>query len=918
METFWMYLLKSAVWLTGFTLIFLTVLRNERYFRLNRIYLLSGIIASIVFPLYTWHYAVIIPSSTGTISISGITAQVIPDPEPEIPIYWWFYSAGLGWLAFRLIWQTANVIRKLRKTGYEVSGPVKLVRTAEYAASFSFFSYVFVNPSTSDVETREIVNHEREHIEQRHWFDLLLVEVLCMLQWFNPFVWVYAHLIRQNHEYLADEKALQRTSNPAIYQATLLNQLLGVPVISLANSFSYSLNKKRFKMMKKSIHSPFRKLKLLLVLPLMALVFYAFAKPEYITPSEELQTDNVGVVNVGQEVRGKVVNADGKPLEGASVVIRNSTTGTISDNEGNFQLKDVPQESELVISYIGFKTVQIKSDAENSMLIKMNTLQVGMDKVVVVGYGAAGPPPPPPPVSLKVSSGSKNPPLYVVDGAIVAAAIVNAINPESIQSINVLKDQSAVKKYGEAAKNGVVEITLKKNWFNGTYKSDTTKNVIRLRGINSENPPLILLDGVMIDRKQMDAFSPDKIASISVLKDKSATALYGEKGKDGVILITSKSKAGLHESQMERMSYTPGQGITKSLVYTAVEQMPEFPGGKGAMMKFIMTNIVYPVKATEEHISGTVMVNFIVSSAGKVESAKVLKSVHPALDAEAIRVIGLMPGWKPGIQNGKAVDVAYTIPIQFTLKPEDKKSDEVTVTGYGKMEQSEDGPSVIVTKMPQFPGGEKEMMNFIIQNVRYPSQAKTDNISGKVIVNFVVSRTGKIEKAKVVKGVHPDLDAEALRVIGLMPDWVPGKHKGKDVDVSYTLPIQFTFDGEKLKGVKLVTYGDTQKRKAPIFSVVEEMPQFQGGAAELMKFISNNVKYPAAATADKAQGTVVMNFVIKSDGKVENVKVFRSVHPALDAEAIRVIGLMPDWTPGRQGGKPVDVSFTIPIQFKLQ
>ena len=133
---------------------------------------------------------------------------------------------------------------------------------------------------------KEIVIHEREHIQQHHWFDLLLVELLCMLQWFNPFVWIYSRLIRQNHEFLADEMALQSTSNPAIYHATLLNQMLGVPVIDLANSFSYSINKKRFKMMKKKINSPFRKLKVLLVLPIMVLVFYAFAKPEYISPAQ--------------------------------------------------------------------------------------------------------------------------------------------------------------------------------------------------------------------------------------------------------------------------------------------------------------------------------------------------------------------------------------------------------------------------------------------------------------------------------------------------------------------------------------------------------------------------------------------------------------------------------------------------------
>ena len=286
MEAFGIYLLKSAVWLTGFTLVFLVFLRNERYFRLNRAYLLSGIFASVVFPFYTWHYAVMLPSLPAAeiyipdLSEPSMVTAVIPD-SPGMPFYWWLYIVGIAFLAFRMIWQTAKVIAKLRRNGYVKNGHIKLVRTPEYSASFSFFSFVFVNPSTSDTEMKEILNHESGHIQKRHWFDLLLVELLRIMQWFNPFAWVYAHLVRQNHEYLADEMALQRTSNPAIYRAALLNQMLGVPVISLANSFSYSLNKQRFKMMKKKIDSPFKKLKLLVVLPLMALIFYAFAKPEY-------------------------------------------------------------------------------------------------------------------------------------------------------------------------------------------------------------------------------------------------------------------------------------------------------------------------------------------------------------------------------------------------------------------------------------------------------------------------------------------------------------------------------------------------------------------------------------------------------------------------------------------------------------
>lgn len=322
METFGNYLLKSVVWLTGFAIVFLIVLRNERYFQLNRIYLLLGIISSIILPFFTWHYTILIPNEQSSAKpILDLSTQTITKPMTGTPIFWWFYSAGIGWLAIRLIWQTVNVIQKLHKAEYEFNGSVKLVRTDDYAASFSFLSYVFVNPSMSDIEAKEIVNHETEHIKQKHWFDLLFAEIFCILQWFNPFVWIYAHLIRQNHEYLADERALQNTSDPALYRAAFLNQLLGAPVIRLSNSFNYSLNRKRYKMMKKSMHSPFRKLKLLLILPLMALVFYAFAKPEFktFTPtiilSEEANLGNDSIDTKGSVVKEAIVKMDSEPIK---------------------------------------------------------------------------------------------------------------------------------------------------------------------------------------------------------------------------------------------------------------------------------------------------------------------------------------------------------------------------------------------------------------------------------------------------------------------------------------------------------------------------------------------------------------------------------------------------------------------------
>jgi len=100
--------------------------------------------------------------------------------------------------------------------------------------------------------------------------------------------------------------------------------------------------------------------------------------------------------------------------------------------------------------------------------------------------------------------------------------------------------------------------------------------------------------------------------------------------------------------------------------------------------------------------------------------------------------------------------------------------------------------------------------------------------------------------------------------------------------------------------------------------VVEEMPAFPGGEEAMIQWLVSNIKYPAEAKKDKIQGVVMVGFMVDNTGKVVNVKVKRSVTPVLDAEAVRVIAGMPDWTPGRQHGKPVDVEMNMPVQFKLQ
>ncbi|MCK4663484.1 MAG: energy transducer TonB [Bacteroidales bacterium] len=135
------------------------------------------------------------------------------------------------------------------------------------------------------------------------------------------------------------------------------------------------------------------------------------------------------------------------------------------------------------------------------------------------------------------------------------------------------------------------------------------------------------------------------------------------------------------------------------------------------------------------------------------------------------------------------------VEIEDELEIEDSEADqdtEVEIVDIEDDEEDEDAPIFfIVEDMPEFPGGDLELRKFIAQNVKYPEIAKENGIQGKVFIQFVVNKKGLVEKVKVMRGVDPSLDKEAIRVILSMPKWKPGKQRGKAVKVSYTVPINF-------------------------------------------------------------------------------------------------------------------------------
>lgn len=225
----------------------------------------------------------------------------------------------------------------------------------------------------------------------------------------------------------------------------------------------------------------------------------------------------------------------------------------------------------------------------------------------------------------------------------------------------------------------------------------------------------------------------------------------------------------------------------------------------------------------------------------------------------------------------------------------------------------------IAEEMPEFPGGVEALMDYVGRNVKYPEEAKDKEIQGRVFVSFVIEKDGSVNEVKVLRGIGGGCDEEAVRVIKAMPKWTPGKQKGKPVRVNYQIPINFKLDDgqlpvKKSDGRKV----DMKPDKNGVYQIVEEMPMFPGGEQAMLDYVSKNVVYPEEAINKGIAGRVFVSFIVEKDGSVNEVEVMRGIGGGCDEEAVRVVKSMPKWKPGKMKGKPVRVSYMMPIIFKLQ
>nr|WP_321487478.1 TonB-dependent receptor plug domain-containing protein [uncultured Draconibacterium sp.] len=490
-------------------------------------------------------------------------------------------------------------------------------------------------------------------------------------------------------------------------------------------------------------------------------------------------------------ISGKVTDEKEKALAGTAVLVKGTTVGTVSDFNGNYKI-ETSENSTLVFKMIGYAEKQVAIDGKSELNVQMEA--DGSEKkgdIEVIGYGMQNSKKDPR-ESIQAygfANDPENPPLYIVDGK--PAAEIESIEPEKIESITVLKDAQGKIVYGDKGKNGVIIITTKATAGDKTgdvkvigygtlNKKNDPRESIQVDGFanDPENPPLYIVDGKPAD--EIESIEPEKIESISVLKDAQAKILYGDKGKNGVIIITTKDAAKARmDDAVVLVDGVPYDGDIKDIDPETIESMEVLKGENATR--------IYGVAAKNGAISI------------KLKGSADFNGKSPLIFLDGEKYTGDMGDIEP--ENIQSIDV---------LK------DASAIETYG--DEGKDGVILITSKTEEITS-ELDLRRFIAKHIKYPLKAQELNYEGTVRL-FVTYKTDgtihsmhdkhktkaydvdeivvvayKSEGAKNTASnetpvIQNSLNSEARRVMKLLPKIDIDEFKGTTVAITVKFVLQ--------------------------------------------------------------------------------------------------------------------------------
>lgn len=647
------YDLKVAALIAVFYLFYQLLLAREAMPSLNRAVLLTAIALSLVLPLcvVTIHVSAPLAPFADSGGFTTPTDLVAPPsatqkPTAATPLGAELWGSILGtilaagilirlsvvarscWQLHRLI---ANGERHILPSGTQVcvvESPV---------APFSWMHTVVLSRAEWLSLSPSVLAHEEAHVRHRHSYDVLVVEVLTALQWFNPVVWFLRQELRTLHEYEADASVLSRGFDESQYIHLLMQKATGIQACALANGIHTPKTKKRILMMLKTKTNRGAWLKALYIVPVVLTSLAMTAKT--VVDDETVTTDDNRAVRIFNEKN--------------------------NDRGDSYQIRHQPG----VKFFRNGQEEPIPEGRSIALDVKKTTMQVNgkpIDQLTLLDLPLG---------ALKeihlTETGSDR---YVC----------NLMTTKTMKYSSKMSDTEFVIYAKKQKAAGLEQSAITQAMLNEAG-SISRAHILHLNGVyGSKKGNLFIVDGKEVSREEFNQIKPEAIASVTVMDVGPAKKAYGEKGRYGATIVETK-QAGSENQQ--------GQG---DRVFDVCEQLPQFPGGDVKLMEFISRNIKYPEIATENDVQGRVIVRFIVEKDGSLTNPEVLATSPgigeaipievtsyktekerqdaedhnagvQALRDEAIRVVKAMPKWIPGKQNGKVVRCKYSIPVTYRL-----------------------------------------------------------------------------------------------------------------------------------------------------------------------------------------------------------------------------------------------------------
>ena len=603
------------------------MLRRESFFRFNRLILLGILLLSLVLPLCNipWmsldHQPVVQAAQLQMLEL-GIPVHVLPEVQvlaegaasqgtSRFSVFFLvslIYIIGMVALLAARLWQIARLQFGMKKgvLWHSDEQGVRIYCHSDNVAPFSWMRNIVIGEKDYDEAGREIVLHEMGHIQGRHSWDVVLLTLVQMLQWWNPLCYVLGISLRDVHEYEADNFVLEQGVSAQGYQLLLIRKAVGSGGYPFANSFNHSLTKKRITMMKKSKSNPWMKSKALYVIPVAALALSAFATPKFVAPIEETVTKLEG--------KGTENSANLQVLEQEmNPAAQKDMTQSSAENVTTEEVKQQDTE-ECPLFVLDGKIIEIPEDMKDVNFKRMREEQL--------------------------------------------TKLLN-IKVEDIESITVLKNDAATKVWGDKGANGVIVIATKKE-----TKEPERQNVVYNKETGTNDP--VLKDLV----KKLPGAKMDDEGNITVNGKSVAKIMLNDKevfNNNDTIYNVVKERAKFPGGDEECYKFL-AQNIRypKLCLEFGVQGrvIVRFVIEKDGSISHIEK-----IRAPSQPLTEVTVQTYKKEHPDSEEQLEPGQDLGDLLFEEAKRVMELMPKWEPGKdEDGNAVRSIFSLPVMFRLR----------------------------------------------------------------------------------------------------------------------------------------------------------------------------------------------------------------------------------------------------------